>query len=79
MSENFESADSTWTKAKCGLLLSLMKERFEVKVYDMLEKEGFSSMEELDGFLDDELRKYYAERIAVKKYYDQKLSQMQGD
>ena len=47
--------------------------------YDMLEKEGFSSMEELDGFLDDELRKYYAERIAVTKYYDQKLSQMQGD
>ena len=79
MSETFESADSTWTKAKCGLLLSLMKERFEVKVYDMLEKESFSSMEELDLFLDEELRKYYAERIAVKNYYDQKLSQMQGD
>lgn len=79
MSDNPERSDIVWNKAKCGLLLSLMKERFEVSLYDILEKENFSSMEELDSFLDEELRKYYAEKIAVKTFYDQKLSQMQGD
>ena len=74
MPENSERADVNWTKAKCGLLLSLMKERFEVHLYEMLEERDFSSMDELDDVLDAELQKYYAEKNAVKSYYEQKLS-----
>lgn len=73
MTDNTERTDTAWTKAKCGLLLSLMKERFEVHMYEMLGNGYYSSPEELDSVLDTELRRYFAERDAVKRYYEQKL------
>ena len=74
MAENSERADIVWNKNKRGLLLSLMKDCFEANMYEILEKGKYDSMEELDGILDTELRKYYAEVDTVKSFYEPKCS-----
>ena len=74
MADNSERADIAWNKAKRGLLITLMKDRFENNLSKILESGNYSSMDELDDILDMELRKYYSEIDVVKSFYEQKCS-----
>lgn len=47
-----------------------MRVRFEDRVYEYLESREYSSIEELDEWIDKKLRQYQAEHRAVKDYYD---------
>lgn len=64
-----ERDEEFWAESRCGLLLHMMKERFEDRIEELLDRGGFENMEELDHLLGVEIRKFYDERDAVKKYY----------
>jgi hypothetical protein len=59
-----------WTKNKCNLILTMMKQKFEDEVYAYLEKGEFNSLEEMDHWIDDKLRKFEDEREALRDFYD---------
>lgn len=65
--------ERNWTKNKCNLILTMMKQKFEDEVYEYLEKSEFKSMDEMDAWIDERLHRFYDEREAVKKYYEAKI------
>ena len=62
--------EKIWTKKKANLIFEIMRARFEDRVYEYLESGEYSSIEELDAWIDEKLRQYQAEHKAVKDYYD---------
>lgn len=65
--------ERNWTKSKCNLILTMMKQKFEDEVYEYLEKSEFKSMDEMDAWIDERLHRFYDERESVKKYYEAKI------
>jgi len=65
--------ERNWTKNKCNLILTMMKQKFEDEVYEYLEKSEFKSMDEMDTWIDERLHRFYDEWEAVKKYYEAKI------
>ena len=63
-------SEMNMTKNKRGVLITLMKRKFEDHVYDYLNNGDFSSMEALDAWLDKELCTYFDECDAIKAFYD---------
>jgi len=59
-----------WTKTKRNLILTMMREKFEERVYAYLDGGEYKSMEELDKWVDDELHKFENERKQLKAYYN---------
>lgn len=62
--------EEKWIKNKAGLIVELMRMKFEERMYDAFETMDFKSIEELDAWVDIELRKFEDEKRAVKAYYN---------
>lgn len=62
-----------YLKAKRGFLTAMIQRRFEDNMYEYFSKHDFDTIEELDAFLDKELKRYYSDTDAVRSYYDSKL------
>ena len=60
-------------KNKRGLILEMMKMRFEDRVYEYLEEGKYESMDELDAWISNVLQQFEAERKQVKEYYDKRI------
>lgn len=60
---------------KRNLLIGLIKTRFEETVYDYLEESNFSSMEELDNWLDSNMRDMFSQLRQIDEYYMPKIEE----
>lgn len=58
---------------KRGLLITIMTNKFEENIAELLEGGNYETMEELDQIVDQKLRRYYDECEMVKNYYDEKI------
>jgi len=61
------------TKNKRNLILSMMKAKFEDRVYDYLDKGEYQSIDEMDEWVDEQLRLFENETTAVREYYNDKM------
>lgn len=61
-------------KQKKGLLITILKRKFEDRLYDKLDKADFTDMDGLDKWLDSAFAQYLSECDAIKEYYDRKLA-----
>lgn len=62
-------SEAGMTKNKRGILFKLMKRKFEDHVYDYLNNGDFSSMEDLDAWLEKEFCTFYDEIDTIKVFY----------
>ena len=69
-------SEEDWLREKKGLLTTMMRTRFEDRVYDKLETGDFHSIDELDAWLDEALTSFRSELQAVSDYYDKRISEI---
>lgn len=71
-----EEKQIQWIKNRAGLVVTIMKQKFEENVYDGFEKQNFQSIEEMDEWVGEKLLQFENEKKAVKAYYDELLSEI---
>lgn len=77
MNDDLNISDKDIELEKRGLLISLMKRRFEDNIYTILSKKSFSTMQDLDDMLDPKIRAYFSEMKAVDDYYYIKIKALE--
>ena len=68
-----EQNEISWLKEKKGLVHVVLKEMLEESVRDYIRNGNYSSMEELDKWIDEAYASYVETRSNVKNYYDSKI------
>lgn len=71
-----EEKQIQWIKNRAGLVVTIMKQKFEENVYDAFEKQNFQSIEEMDEWVGEKLLQFENEKKAVKAYYDELVSEI---
>ena len=71
-----EEKQIQWIKNRAGLVVTIMKQKFEENVYDGFEKQNFQSIEEMDEWVGERLMQFENEKKAVKAYYDELVSEI---
>lgn len=71
-----EEKQIQWIKNRAGLVVTIMKQKFEENVYDAFEKQNFQSIEEMDEWVGEKLIQFENEKKAVKAYYDELVSEV---
>lgn len=71
-----EEKEIQWIKNRAGLVVTIMKQKFEENVYDAFEKQNFQSIEEMDEWVGEKLMQFENEKKAVKAYYDELVSEI---
>lgn len=71
-----EEKQIQWIKNRAGLVVTIMKQKFEENVYDGFEKQNFQSIEEMDEWVGEKLLQFENEKKAVKAYYDELVSEI---
>lgn len=71
-----EEKQIQWIKNRAGLVVTIMKQKFEENVYDAFEKQNFQSIEEMDEWVGEKLMQFENEKKAVKAYYDELVSEI---
>ena len=71
-----EEKQIQWIKNRAGLVVTIMKQKFEENVYDAFEKQNFQSIEEMDEWIGEKLMQFENEKKAVKAYYDELVSEI---
>ena len=77
MDNEINISDKDIELEKRGLLISLMKRRFEDNIYAILSKKSFPTMQDLDDMLDPKIRAYFSEMKAVDDYYSSRIKALE--
>ncbi len=62
-----------WIKNKRGLLIKVLKASLEERVYDYINSDQWKSVEELDAWVDGQLRQFEDTKDAIVDFYDEKM------
>lgn len=65
--------ERNWEKNKRGLIITVMRVNFEERVGAFLNSDSWSTVEELDNWIDANLRQYEETKKAIIEYYDEKI------
>lgn len=77
MDNEIHISDKDIELEKRGLLISLMKRRFEDNAYHILSNKHFATMDDVDKMLDPKIRAYFSEMKAVDDYYNARIQALE--
>lgn len=77
MNDDLNISDKDIELEKRGLLISLMKRRFEDNVYHILSNKHFETMDDVNKMLDPKIRAYFSEMKAVDDYYNARIQALE--
>lgn len=75
MPNSGERDEVTLNKIKRNFARSIMQYAFEDRMYNILTKKKFNSMEEMDAFIEKEMKQYLYECDMVDAFYDEKIDE----
>ena len=73
MSNPGERDEITLLKIKRSFIRSVMQRSFEDRMYDILGRKKFNTLDEMDAFVEKELVQYLYECDLVDQFYDEKI------
>ena len=68
-----DEVDRDFEKLKKDVILTIMRNSFEEGCRNYIEKGGWKTKDELDGWIGDSLKQYMKAKNEVRNYYNEKL------